>query len=122
MASVNSIYTWKADCQSKSEVSGLYAAISDVSLSPFAAITANIVSYCCENLKQPQKQPKFYFHTGYGKEKVLYTMSDNVCYLPTALNYRKYAIFQFLKANTITLEMNILIELESTYYPVIVIL
>ena len=49
-------------------------------------------------------------------------MSDNVCYLPTALNYRKYAIFQFLKANTITLEMNILIELESTYYPVIVIL
>ena len=48
----------------------------------------NIVSSCCENLKEPQKQPNFYFHTGYsGNRQVLHTVSDNLCNLPTRLKY-----------------------------------
>ena len=66
-------------------------AFLDVTFRPLRGYTANIVSYCCENLKQQPKQPSFYFHTGYGKEQVLYTVSDNVCYLLTTLNCRKYA-------------------------------
>ena len=64
----------KADCQSKSEAkNGRHGGFFGVCSRPYDG------KYCfvlLENRKQPQKQPNFYFHTGYGKEQVLYIVSS----------------------------------------------